>query len=42
MRVERLTFAVPQSLTRFLFDVAYPDTQRHGELAPTFVVVEKI
>ena len=41
-RVDRWTFMVPQSVTWFLFDVASPETQGHGELAPTFVVVRKI
>ena len=33
-RVERWTSTVPQSLTQFLFDVASPETQGSGELAP--------
>ena len=33
-RIERWTFTVPQSLTQFLFDVASPETQDHGEFAP--------
>ena len=34
LSVERRTFTVPLLLTRFLFDVASPETQGHGELAP--------